>query len=75
VTIGGLDLGGQLGGVVITETVFGFFGVGRQAVLAVNNSNLPIIMATVLLAAVFIVAANLIVDMLYAVIDPRVRLS
>jgi peptide/nickel transport system permease protein len=75
VTIGGLDLGNQLGGLVITETVFGFFGVGRQAVIAVNNSNLPIIMATVLIAAVFIVAANLTVDLLYAVIDPRVRLS
>ncbi|HEX6871082.1 MAG TPA: ABC transporter permease [Micromonosporaceae bacterium] len=75
VTIAGLDLAGQLGGVVITESVFGFFGLGRQAILAVNNLNLPIIMAVVLLAAVLIVVANLIVDMLYAVIDPRVRLS
>jgi peptide/nickel transport system permease protein len=75
VTIGGLDIAGQLGGAVITETTFGYFGLGRQAVIAVNNSNLPIIMATVLLAAVLIVVANLVVDVLYAVIDPRVRLS
>jgi peptide/nickel transport system permease protein len=75
VTIAGLDLAAQLGGVVITESVFGFFGLGRQAILAVNNLNLPIIMAIVMLAAVLIVIANLVVDMLYAVIDPRVRLS
>jgi peptide/nickel transport system permease protein len=75
VTIGGLDLAGQLGGVVITETVFGFFGLGRQAILAVNTLNLPVIMAIVMLAAVFLVVANLIVDVLYSVIDPRVRLS
>jgi peptide/nickel transport system permease protein len=75
VTIGGLDLAAQLGGVVITESVFGFFGLGRQAILAVNNLNLPIIMAIVLLAAVFLVVMNLIVDVLYSVIDPRVRLS
>jgi len=75
VTIGGLDLAGQLGGVVITETVFGFVGLGRQAIQAVNNLNLPVIMAIVLLAAVFLVVANLVVDALYAVIDPRVRLS
>jgi peptide/nickel transport system permease protein len=75
VTIGGLDLAAQLGGVVITEQVFGFFGLGRQALLAVNNLNLPVIMAIVLLAAVFLVVANLVVDVLYAFIDPRVRLG
>jgi peptide/nickel transport system permease protein len=75
VTIGGLDLAAQLGGVVITESVFGFFGLGRQALLAVNNLNLPVIMAIVLLAAVFLVVANLVVDVLYAFIDPRVRLG
>ncbi|GAA1763915.1 ABC transporter permease [Luedemannella helvata] len=75
VTIAGLDLGTQLGGVVITETTFTMQGAGRTAVLAVFQQNLPIIMATVLLAAVIIVMMNVIVDMLYAVIDPRVRLS
>jgi peptide/nickel transport system permease protein len=75
VTLLGLDLGGQLGGVVITESTFNLQGVGRIAVNAIGTLNLPVVMATVLLAATFIVASNVIVDMLYAVIDPRVRLS
>ncbi|GAA1816313.1 ABC transporter permease subunit [Luedemannella flava] len=75
VTIAGLDLGTQLGGVVITESTFTLQGAGRTAVLAIFQQNLPIIMATVLLAAIIIVLMNVVVDMLYAVIDPRVRLS
>ena len=49
-------------------------GVGQITVQAVNDLNLPIVMATVLLAATFVIVANVVVDMLYAVIDPRVRL-
>jgi peptide/nickel transport system permease protein len=75
VTIAGVDLAMQLGGVVITETTFSMLGIGRQAVLAATNYNLPIVMATVMIGAFFIVAANFAVDLLYAVIDPRVRLS
>ena len=75
VTIGGLDIGNALGGTVITETVFGLQGLGREAVNGVFDLNLPIVMATVLLAAFFIVTANFIVDILYATIDPRVRLG
>jgi peptide/nickel transport system permease protein len=75
VTIAGLDIGASLGGTVITETIFGLQGLGRQAVQSVNDLNLPIVLATVLLAAVFIVVSNIIVDILYAFIDPRVRLS
>jgi len=74
VTIAGLDVGGALGGTVITETTFGLQGLGRTAVDAVRGGDLPTIMATVLVAAVFVVVANLVVDLLYAVIDPRVRL-
>ena len=74
-TIAGLDIGASLGGTFITETIFGLRGLGKETVKAVDFLNLPIVMATVLLAAVFIVVANFIVDMLYAVIDPRVRLS
>jgi peptide/nickel transport system permease protein len=74
-TIAGLDLGSYLGGTVITETVFGFTGLGKTALNAALNLDMPIVMATVLLAAVFILTANVLVDMLYAVIDPRVRLS
>jgi peptide/nickel transport system permease protein len=75
VTIAGLDLGTQLGGVVITENVFGLNGLGLESARAVNNLDLPIVMATVLIAAVFIVTMNIVVDILYTVIDPRVRLS
>ncbi|MFC7548191.1 ABC transporter permease [Plantactinospora sp. GCM10030261] len=75
VTIAGLDLGTYLGGTVITETIFGFTGLGRASLTAAVNLDMPLVMATVLLAAVFIVVANIIVDALYAVIDPRVRLG
>ncbi len=75
VTIAGLDIGTNLGGVAITETTFNLLGMGRLAVLAIGELNLPVVMATVLLAAVFIVVANVVVDLLYAVIDPRVKLS
>jgi peptide/nickel transport system permease protein len=75
VTIFGLDLAGLLGGAIITESVFNIQGVGRLAINSVIQSDLPMIMATVLLAAVAIVLANLIVDVAYALIDPRVRVT
>jgi peptide/nickel transport system permease protein len=75
VTIAGVDLGAFLGGVVITETVFSLNGIGRESAQAVADLNLPVVMATVVIAAFFVVTANILVDMLYAVIDPRVRLS
>lgn len=75
ITIAGLDIGASLGGTVITESIFGLQGLGRVSVQAVNDLNLPIVLATVLLAAVFIVLANIVVDVLYAVVDPRVRLG
>jgi peptide/nickel transport system permease protein len=75
VTIAGLDLGAYLGGTFITETIFGLQGLGKATVSAVNDLNLPLVLATVLLAAFFIVVMNIIVDVAYAFIDPRVRLS
>jgi len=75
VTIFGLDLGGLLGGAVLTETVFGFPGVGKLAVDAIGQQDLPIILGVTLFAAFFIIMANLVVDVLYAYIDPRVRYS
>jgi peptide/nickel transport system permease protein len=75
VTIAGLDIGINLGGVVITETTFSLQGAGRFAVNAIADLNLPIVMATVLIASTFIVVSNVVVDMLYALIDPRVKLS
>jgi peptide/nickel transport system permease protein len=75
VTVFGLDLGGLLGGAVITEYVFNIPGLGRLATDAVSNVDLPVVTGTVMLAAVFIVVANLLVDLLYGVLDPKVRLG
>ena len=75
VTAAGLDLGGLLGGAIITEQVFNFQGLGWTAIQAIQNTDLPVIVAIVVVAAFFIVIANLVVDVLYGVIDPRVRLS
>jgi peptide/nickel transport system permease protein len=75
VTAAGLDLAGLLGGAIITESIFSLPGVGRLAIDAVIDADLAVITATVLLAGSFIVIANIVVDLLYAVIDPRVRLS
>jgi peptide/nickel transport system permease protein len=75
VTAAGLDLAGLLGGAIIVESVFSLPGLGRLAITAVLDADLSIIVATVLVAGSFIVIANIIVDLLYAVIDPRVRLT
>jgi len=74
-TIFGMDLGLLLGGAIITEHTFSMYGLGQFTVLAINNQDLPEIMGVTMLAAGAIVIANLVVDILYAVIDPRVRLS
>ena len=74
VTLAGLDIGTALGGAVITETLFGIPGLGWTVIQAINQQDLPVIMGIVILAATFVVVANLIVDILYAVLDPRVRL-
>lgn len=75
VTQTGIDLGTLLGGVVVTESVFGLPGLGQQIVSSINRQDLPVIIGIVLLASAFIVAANIVVDAMYAVLDPRVRLS
>ena len=75
VTAAGLDLGGLLGGAIVTEQVFNFTGLGWNSIQAIQNTDLPIIVAVVVVASFFIVICNLIVDVLYGVIDPRVRLS
>jgi peptide/nickel transport system permease protein len=73
VTAAGLDLGGLLGGAIITETIFNYDGLGKLAVLSNAQYDLPMIVGIVLIAATFIILANLIVDLLYALIDPRVK--
>lgn len=75
VTIFGLDFGLLIGGAVLTESTFSLPGIGKYAVEAIYAQDMPKIMGVTMLAAVFIVLANLIVDLLYAVVDPRVRLS
>jgi peptide/nickel transport system permease protein len=73
VTAAGLDIGILLGGAILTETVFNIPGIGRLAYDSIQNSDLPMIQGTVLMGAFFIVIANLVVDVLYAFLDPRVR--
>jgi len=75
VTIFGLDLGALLGGAILTENVFNLRGLGYQALTAIRGNDLPIILGVTLIAAFFIVFANLIVDLVYGIIDPRVRLG
>jgi peptide/nickel transport system permease protein len=74
VTLAGLDIGTSLGGVVIIEVLFGIPGLGWTVIQAINQQDRPIILGITILATVFVVVANLIVDILYAVLDPRVRL-
>src|ERR1700735_2577789 len=70
----GIDIGTLLGGVVVVENVFGIGGLGQDAVAAIFNGDLPVIIAFVLIASTFVVVANILVDLLYAVLDPRVRI-
>jgi peptide/nickel transport system permease protein len=69
----GMDLGYFLAGVVVIESVFAWPGIGKQAVDAVFNLDIPLVMGTVLFGALLIVTANVIVDIAYTFIDPRVR--
>ncbi|MEV7431302.1 MULTISPECIES: ABC transporter permease [unclassified Nocardioides] len=75
VTMAGLDFAGLLGGAIITESVFNYPGLGKLAVQANSDFDLPTLVGLVILLAAFVILANIIVDLLYAVIDPRVRLS
>jgi peptide/nickel transport system permease protein len=74
-TIFGLDFGLLLGGAILTEQVFSLPGLGKYAVDAITNNDLPKVLGVTLMAAFFVVIANLIVDLLYAVVDPRVRVG
>jgi len=75
VTAAGLDLGGLLGGAIITESVFSMHGLGFLAVRSVTNMDLPTIVAMVMIVSAFVVIANMIVDVLYGFIDPRVKVA
>jgi peptide/nickel transport system permease protein len=75
VTVLGIDIAGLLGGAVLTETVFNIHGIGLLNYQAIQNGDLPVVQGTVLLAALFVVVLNIIVDVTYAYLDPRVRYS
>ena len=75
VTVLGLDIGYLLGGAIIVETVFSWPGLGRLVIEAINNRDFPVVQAAVVVIAVFVVLVNVLVDLLYAVLDPRIRLQ
>ena len=75
VTMAGLDLAGLMGGAIITESVFNYNGLGKLAVNATQQLDLPLTVGIVLVLATFVILANIIVDVLYAFIDPRVRVG
>jgi peptide/nickel transport system permease protein len=75
VTILGLDLAALLSGTLITEQIFGVDGIGRFAITSLFNDDLPVIMGTVLMTCLLVVTMNLIVDIAYSFVDPRVRLT
>ncbi|MQY12127.1 Glutathione transport system permease protein GsiC [Streptomyces sp. RB5] len=74
-TILGMDLGALIGGAILTETTFNLQGLGQAAIRSIGERDLPIIVGVTLITAASVVVANLIVDLMYAVIDPRVRLA
>ena len=73
VTIFGLDFAGLLSGAIISEDIFGLQGIGLYALNSVQRLDYPVVNGTVLIAAVIIVVANIIVDIAYVLLDPRVR--
>jgi len=74
ITIFGLDIGLLLGGAVLTESTYSLPGIGRYAIDAINNNDLPQVLGVTMLAAFFVVIASLLVDLAYLIADPRVRL-
>ena len=71
----GITIGAQLGGVLIIETVFGIPGIGQYAVAAVNNRNYPAVLGSVVVLAFVFSIVNLIVDLCYTAIDPKLKLT
>jgi peptide/nickel transport system permease protein len=75
VTILGMDIGLALGGAIFTESIYSLPGLGRQVLISYNNFDLPVILGIVVFATLCIIVFNLLVDLLYAWVDPRIRLS
>ncbi|GGS59510.1 ABC transporter permease [Streptomyces griseoviridis] len=74
-TMLGMDLGALIGGAILTETTFNLPGLGQAVLNAIKNQDLPVILGVTLITSLAVLIANLVVDVLYAVIDPRVRLA
>jgi len=75
VTMLGMDIGLALGGAVFTETVYALPGLGKQAIQSLESFDLPTVQGIVVFSTLCIIVFNLMVDLLYAVIDPRIRLG
>jgi len=75
VTMLGLEFGFLLGGVVVVETVFSWPGVGRLVFYSINQRDIPVVQATVVIFSFVFVGLNLVVDLIYARLDPRIRLK
>jgi ABC-type dipeptide/oligopeptide/nickel transport system permease component len=75
ITIIGTDFGSYLSGAVLTESIFGWPGIGRLALEAIMKRDFPVIQGTVLFMAIMFVLMNVLVDLLYGVVDPRIRLE
>ena len=71
----GMDFANLLGGALINERVFGLNGIGKLAADSITKNDQPVIMGVTLLAAFFVIVGNMVIDLLYSVIDPRVRIS
>jgi peptide/nickel transport system permease protein len=71
----GIDIGALLGGVLVVEVVFGLQGLGQETITSISQGDQPVVIGFVILASVFVVVANIIVDMSYAALDPRVRIT
>ncbi|WP_312463795.1 ABC transporter permease, partial [Pantoea endophytica] len=74
ITVQGMYFASLLGGALVTEIIFAWPGIGRLAIQAIQNRDFPLVQAIVLLAAVVFVAINLLIDLLYLVLNPRIRL-
>jgi peptide/nickel transport system permease protein len=73
ITMMALQLSSMLSGAVITESIFGIPGIGRLATTAITNRDMPVLQGTVIVTTIIVIAGNLLADLLYSVLDPRIR--